>query len=231
MVASCSNRGFCLSPLSGTCRPSSASYPSCRLCLCLPHHHHRLVRNARPPKQCQTPMGHPLQVRPSRPLAPPRGPTVRLALSMGENKATYYVALGPHGPWTPVSPPRKGPKVLLSTLSFVGVAALIAWGVHARGGCLCSARLVHVDWTLFVAPPPPKTLTREWQEASNGPAREQKLAPITGASPHPRFSVHAHSHYPQVSRRKVTRARVLFRTSRVMSCYRTLSLSLLHVSS
>lgn len=33
-----------------------------------------------------------------------------------------------------------------------------------------------------VAPPPPKTLTREWQEASNERAREQKLDPITGMS-------------------------------------------------
>ena len=33
----------------------------------------------------------------------------------------------------------------------------------------------------LIAPPPPKTLTKEWQEASNERAREAKLDPITGA--------------------------------------------------
>lgn len=33
------------------------------------------------------------------------------------------------------------------------------------------------------APPPPKTLTKEWQEASNELAREQNMNPISGAYP------------------------------------------------
>ena len=107
---------------------------------------------------------------------------------MDEKKAAYYVAFGPHGPRTPVSPPGQGLKVLLSTLGLVGVAGSIAWGVRARGGCWCAVRLVCVDLGFFfVAPPPPKTLTREWQEASNDRAREQNLDPITGASSPPSF--------------------------------------------
>lgn len=35
-------------------------------------------------------------------------------------------------------------------------------------------------WAL--APPPPKTITREWEEASNQRALEQKSNPITGLS-------------------------------------------------
>ncbi|KAI9574112.1 COX4, subunit IV of cytochrome c oxidase [Boletus coccyginus] len=86
------------------------------------------------------------------------------ALSLDEKKAAYYVAFGPHGPRTPVSPPGQGLKVFLYTMALVGVAGVIALGVRSR------------------APPPPKTLSREWQEASNERAREQNLDPITGIS-------------------------------------------------
>lgn len=86
------------------------------------------------------------------------------SLSVDEKKAAYYVAFGPYGPRTPVSPPGQGLKVFLSTLGLVGVAGLITLAVRSR------------------APPPPKTLTREWQEASNERAREQRSDPITGIS-------------------------------------------------
>ncbi|KAN0076747.1 COX4, subunit IV of cytochrome c oxidase [Tylopilus felleus] len=84
------------------------------------------------------------------------------SLSVDEKKAAYYVAFGPHGPRTPVSPPGEGLKVFLFTMGLVGVAGLITWAVRLR------------------SPPPPKTLSREWQEASNERGREQKLDPITG---------------------------------------------------
>ncbi|KAG9313311.1 cytochrome c oxidase subunit IV-domain-containing protein [Chiua virens] len=83
-------------------------------------------------------------------------------LSVDEKKAAYYVAFGPHGPRTPVSPPGQGLKVFIYTMALVGVAAAISMAVRSR------------------SPPPPKTLTREWQEASNERALEQKLDPITG---------------------------------------------------
>ncbi|KAG9308408.1 cytochrome c oxidase subunit IV-domain-containing protein [Chiua virens] len=83
-------------------------------------------------------------------------------LSVDEKKAAYYVAFGPHGPRTPVSPPGQGLKVFIYTMALVGVAGAISMAVRSR------------------SPPPPKTLTREWQEASNERALEQKLDPITG---------------------------------------------------
>ncbi|KAF8447240.1 cytochrome c oxidase subunit IV family [Boletus edulis BED1] len=86
------------------------------------------------------------------------------SLSVDEKKAAYYVAFGPHGPRTPVSPPGQGLKVFIYTLGLVSVAGLLSLAVRSR------------------APPPPKTLSREWQEASNERAREQKLDPITGIS-------------------------------------------------
>ncbi|KAG6329663.1 hypothetical protein ID866_9427 [Astraeus odoratus] len=84
-------------------------------------------------------------------------------LSVDEKKAAYYVAFGPHGPRAPVSPPGQGFKVFLATTGLVGVGAAIYLAIRAS------------------APPPPKTLTREWEEASNERAREAKLNPISGS--------------------------------------------------
>ncbi|KAG2157012.1 COX4, subunit IV of cytochrome c oxidase [Suillus clintonianus] len=85
-------------------------------------------------------------------------------LSMDEKKAAYYVAFGPHGPRAPVSPPGQGLKVFLFTMGLVGVAGLLSIAIRSR------------------APPPPKTLTREWEEATNERLLEQKSNPISGIS-------------------------------------------------
>ncbi|KAF8967326.1 cytochrome c oxidase subunit IV-domain-containing protein [Flammula alnicola] len=83
-------------------------------------------------------------------------------LSIDEKKAAYYVAFGPHGPRTPTSQPGDNLKVFLSTMALVGVSAAIYLGIQAS------------------APAPPKTMNKEWQEASNERAKEQKLNPISG---------------------------------------------------
>ncbi|KIM86435.1 hypothetical protein PILCRDRAFT_816394 [Piloderma croceum F 1598] len=85
-------------------------------------------------------------------------------LSIDEKKAAYYVAFGPHGPRAPVSPPGQNLKVFLSTMGLIGIAGIIYAVIRAY------------------APPPPRTLTKEWQEASNERAIEQKMNPITGIS-------------------------------------------------
>ncbi|KAF8495383.1 COX4, subunit IV of cytochrome c oxidase [Gautieria morchelliformis] len=85
-------------------------------------------------------------------------------LSIDEKKAVYYVAFGPHGPRTPTNPPGTVMKVLLSTLGLLGVSGLLFSFIRSQ------------------APPPPKTITREWQEASNERAIAQKANPITGIS-------------------------------------------------
>ncbi|KAF8308552.1 cytochrome c oxidase subunit IV [Clavulina sp. PMI_390] len=86
------------------------------------------------------------------------------AMTLDEKKAAYYVAFGPHGPRTPVNPPGTAAKV----------AATVA-GLFLVAGAI-------VGVTRSFAPPPPKTLTKEWQEASNEYARENKINPITGIS-------------------------------------------------
>ncbi|KAI0362608.1 cytochrome c oxidase subunit IV [Trametes cingulata] len=85
-------------------------------------------------------------------------------LSVDEKKAAYYVAFGPHGPRAPVDPPNAGMKIVL------GVSGLIA----AAGALYFAIR--------STAPAPPKTLSKEWEEATNERALELKINPISGIS-------------------------------------------------
>jgi len=85
-------------------------------------------------------------------------------LSVDEKKAAYYVAFGPHGPRAPTSAPGEGFKVFLGTTALVGAAGVLFFVLQ------------------HFASPPPKTLTKEWQEASNERAKEMNLNPITGIS-------------------------------------------------
>lgn len=60
----------------------------------------------------------------------------------------YWIAFGPHGPRA-LPPPDQGRKVALGTAIGVLVSAVLFFGIRAFAG------------------PPPKTMTKEWQEASN----------------------------------------------------------------
>lgn len=85
-------------------------------------------------------------------------------LSLAEKKAAYYVAFGPHGPRAPVNPPGTTVKILTGVSALIGAAGLLYAGFRA------------------IAPPPPKTITKEWEEASNERAKELKINPISGIS-------------------------------------------------
>ncbi|KAF5391870.1 hypothetical protein D9757_001723 [Collybiopsis confluens] len=85
-------------------------------------------------------------------------------LSIDEKKAAYYVAFGPHGPRAPVGKPGDGFKIFAGTAALVGFAGVLYFAIRA------------------ISPPPPKTINKEWEEASTERAREQKMNPITGIS-------------------------------------------------
>nr|POF17561.1 cytochrome c oxidase polypeptide 5, mitochondrial [Quercus suber] len=69
-------------------------------------------------------------------------------LTLQEKKAAYWIAFGPHGPRA-LPPPGENTKIFLYTMIGVGAAAVI-FGV-----------------TRSFAREPPRTMTKEWQEASN----------------------------------------------------------------
>ncbi|KAJ3997220.1 cytochrome c oxidase subunit IV family [Lentinula boryana] len=74
----------------------------------------------------------------------------------------YYVAFGPHGPRAPVSKPGDGFKIFAGTAALIGVTGIIYYAIRV------------------FSPAPPRTINKEWQEASNQRALEQKMNPITG---------------------------------------------------
>ena len=83
-------------------------------------------------------------------------------LSVDEKKAAYYVAFGPHGPRTPTSKPGDLMKILVGTSALVGVGATLYLTFKS------------------LAPPAPRTINKEWEEASTERAKELNLDPITG---------------------------------------------------
>ncbi|KZV87386.1 COX4-domain-containing protein [Exidia glandulosa HHB12029] len=93
-------------------------------------------------------------------------------LSLDEKKAAYYIAFGPHGPRKPLNPPGTNWQIFFGTVGLIGLSISIFLVIRS------------------FAPPPVRTMTKEWQEETNRIAIENKQDPI------------------QVSPRRDTRARV-----------------------
>ncbi|KAK4962743.1 Cytochrome c oxidase subunit 5B, mitochondrial [Elasticomyces elasticus] len=83
------------------------------------------------------------------------------ALTVQEKKAAYWIAFGPHGPRA-LPPPGENWTIFMYTMAAVGVSGvlfgLIKW--NSRG--------------------PPRTMTKEYQEATNEYMKENRIEPITG---------------------------------------------------
>lgn len=84
-------------------------------------------------------------------------------LTLQEKKAAYWVAFGPHGPRAE-APPGEGKRVAIGTA--LGVLASVALFAFVR----------------MFAGPPPSTMTKEWQEATDEYLKAQNAEPITGIS-------------------------------------------------
>jgi len=85
-------------------------------------------------------------------------------LTLDEKKAAYYIAFGPHGPRAPIKPPGANATIIFGVVLGIGAAGAIYGLIRAN------------------APPPPKSMSREWQEAMNERARSKNINPITGIS-------------------------------------------------
>ncbi|KAI9144778.1 cytochrome c oxidase polypeptide V [Paraphysoderma sedebokerense] len=82
-------------------------------------------------------------------------------LSVEEKKSLYYIAFGPHGPRERLE------------AGFQTKVALASVGVLA-----VSAGLFY--WVRTASQSTPRTISKEWQEASNELAKQQKANPLTG---------------------------------------------------
>ncbi|KAG2175649.1 hypothetical protein INT43_001296 [Umbelopsis isabellina] len=83
-------------------------------------------------------------------------------LSLEEKKAAYYIAFGPHGPREPLTQPGHGMKVLIGTLGVVAASTALFYVIRQN------------------AIEKPKTISKEWEEATNEYMKEQKMNPISG---------------------------------------------------
>lgn len=109
---------------------------------------------------------------------------IRTALTYNFLLIAYYVAFGPHGPRAPTSQPGDTVKIIFSTLALIAAGGALFFTIKAFSAyfkkflkatfgmisCVCS----------LSGPAPPRTMTKEWQEASNERAKEMKLNPISG---------------------------------------------------
>lgn len=86
-----------------------------------------------------------------------------VGLTAQEKRASYWIAFGPHGPRA-VPPPGENIKVFYYTIIGVVVSFGAFYAIRLAGS------------------PPPKTMTKEWQESSNEYLKEQNVEPITGVS-------------------------------------------------
>ncbi|EEQ90475.1 cytochrome c oxidase subunit 4 [Blastomyces dermatitidis ER-3] len=84
-------------------------------------------------------------------------------MTLQEKKAAYYIAFGPHGPRAE-TPKGEGLRVFVQVMKYLVISAAFFFTVRA------------------FANPPPRTMTREWQEATNEYAKREKMDPITGIS-------------------------------------------------
>ncbi|KAL2018626.1 hypothetical protein VTK56DRAFT_529 [Thermocarpiscus australiensis] len=84
-------------------------------------------------------------------------------LTIQEKRAAYWIAFGPHGPRA-LPPPGENKKVALYTAVGLGVSFIIFATVRS------------------FAKPAPRTMTKEWQEATNEYLKAQNSDPLTGIS-------------------------------------------------
>ncbi|KAF9033035.1 hypothetical protein BDZ89DRAFT_1012465 [Hymenopellis radicata] len=83
-------------------------------------------------------------------------------------RAAYYVSFGPHGARTP----GEGNKIFFGVAICIGIAGVLQVVINMMAKSMV-LRLMLLR--LLSAPPAPRTITSEWQKASNERALEQKI--------------------------------------------------------
>lgn len=76
----------------------------------------------------------------------------------------YFISFGPHGPRAPLLPAGSTTKTFVGVAGLVGAAFALFYFIRHNGK------------------ETPKTMNKEWQQATNERLLEQKVNPITGLS-------------------------------------------------
>ncbi|KAK1230026.1 Cytochrome c oxidase subunit 5B, mitochondrial [Marasmius sp. AFHP31] len=83
-------------------------------------------------------------------------------MSVDEKKAAYYVSFGPHGPRAPTSKPGDNYKIFATVAGLIGLTGVLTAVLRSFGQ------------------ETPKSMSKEWQEATNEKALEARMNPISG---------------------------------------------------
>jgi cytochrome c oxidase subunit 4 len=86
----------------------------------------------------------------------------------------YYINFGPHGPRAEKI--KDGWQIAGGVATCVAIAMVLFWVLRQYSIHFYKSRL------MIVTPPPPRTLTREWQEAATERMKELGIEPISGPS-------------------------------------------------
>jgi len=84
-------------------------------------------------------------------------------MTLQEKKAAWWIAFGPHGPRAE-DPPGEWSKIMWYTTIGVAISGALFFTIHS------------------FARPPPRTMTKEWQEATNEYLKKERINPIYGIS-------------------------------------------------
>jgi len=91
------------------------------------------------------------------------------------------VAFGPHGPRAPTGQPGDNIKIFFSTLALIALGGAVFYAITAKSSCFLTSFRVGLG-AYDITDSAPRTISREWQEASNQRAKEMNLNPISGQS-------------------------------------------------
>jgi len=84
-------------------------------------------------------------------------------MTLQEKKAAWWIAFGPHGPRAE-APPGEWTKIWLYTLAGCGISVVLFTIIHS------------------FSRPQPRTMTKEWQEATEEYLKSERVNPMYGIS-------------------------------------------------
>jgi hypothetical protein len=85
----------------------------------------------------------------------------------------YYINFGPHGPRA--ERVKDGWQILGGLATCMAVSFTLFWILRQFRNAIH-----HADADVLVTPPPPRTMTQEWQEATNERLKTLGIEPISG---------------------------------------------------
>jgi len=89
------------------------------------------------------------------------------------DELVYYINFGPHGPRA--ERVKDGWQIVGGLATCMAISFSLFWILRQYRMSLCIHQI-----NILVVPPPPRTMTKEWQEATNERLKTLGIEPISG---------------------------------------------------